>query len=165
MLTSKERHPFRPGIAKEWEAEHIHNLTHQERSITIAKRYLIRYIIRRSCCKDETVEHGVNDITDGSSCDQSYQDDIQLPMLSRLDDVAQIPQQNTDGGEAQHTQPELADKRHAPGHTIVLYELYKKPICNTNRLAKAKMGLDVQLDNLIDNQKYNHHCGDEPADM
>lgn len=125
MLTSEERHPFRPGIAKEWEAEHIYNLTHQERSITIAKRYLIRYIIRRSCCKDETVEHGVDDITNGSGCNQSYQDDIQLPMLSRLDNVAQIPQQNTDGGEAQQTKPELADKRHSPSHSIVLNELNK----------------------------------------
>jgi len=27
------------------------------------------------------------------------------------------------------------------------------------------MGLDVQLDPLIDDKQYNHHCRDEPADM
>ena len=86
-------------------------------------------------------------------------------MLTLLDDAVKIPYQEDDGYRAHEAQPELADERHAPRHTIILNEIDKEPVCNTNRLAKAKMGLDVQLNPLVDDKQHNHHCRDEPADM
>ena len=86
-------------------------------------------------------------------------------MRTPLDDAIEIDDESDDGYRAQQAEPELADKRHAPRHTIVLNEIDKKPICNTNRLAKAKVGLDVQLNPLVDDKQHNHHCRDEPADM
>jgi hypothetical protein len=64
-------------------------------------------------------------------------------MGSGLDDVAQIAQQDNDGNSTNQTQRELVDKRHAPCHTIVLHEIYKEPVCNTNRLTKVKVGFDI----------------------
>ena len=86
-------------------------------------------------------------------------------MRTPLDDAIEIDDESDDGYRAQQAEPELADKRHAPRHSVVLNEIDKKPICNTNRLAKAKVGLDVQLNPLVDDKQHNHHCRDEPADM
>mgnify|MGYP007123277493 CR=1 FL=1 len=91
----------------------------------------------------------------------------ELPMTEWLGGEirVEIDDESDDGYRAQQAEPELADKRHAPRHSVVLNEIDKKPICNTNRLAKAKVGLDVQLNPLVDDKQHNHHCRDEPADM
>jgi hypothetical protein len=63
--------------------------------------------------------------------------------VARANYEEMMAQQDNDGNSTNQTQREFVDKRHAPCHTIVLHEIYKEPVCNTNRLTKAKVGLDI----------------------
>ena len=109
----------------------------------MTKRYKFGYIERFGRSEYETIEHRVYHIANGTRGNQRHHIDIQQAMGSGLDDVAQIAQQDNDGNSTNQTQRELVDKRHAPCHTIVLHEIYKEPVCNTNRLTKVKVGFDI----------------------
>ena len=75
------------------------------------------------------------------------------PSVLTMDQTPQIVADSADGHQAEQTEHQFVEERHAIGHAVVLYEKDLEPVGNVDRLANAHVCLDPYLDGLVDDKQ------------
>jgi hypothetical protein len=83
--------------------------------------------------------------------------------MFRLDHLIYIIANSTNGYQTKQAKNQLIEKGHAECHPIVFYEADIEPIRDSYRLAQTKMGLDGNLDNLVNDEQDNDQQARYPA--
>ena len=77
--------------------------------------------------------------------------------------LAYIPNDETDGHDAEEAQQQFAADLHAKRHAAVLDEVDSKPVEYDDLLAQPHVELDGHFDALVNGNEQNAHCHSYPC--
>ena len=159
-LAAPYRHPFGDGgIGDDREIQHIHHFTVQETRITACKAFVHKrmgHILGEGIAvfKDQSVEKTIDQITNGACIDQCSANN-EAEVIFTTDDMPDIERSEDHRHQSEqregHLAP-LATQLPAIGHPFILDEMEAKPIGDQVFLTQEIVGLDINLEDLINKQ-------------
>jgi len=157
VVASPHGHPIGPRGLNYRKVEHVDHLAVKERRVALAKGHEASHAERSGSLEYQAVEQAVDEVASRSCEHHSKAHDVALAEEPRLDHPPDVPAYGSNGHEAEEREHELVDEGHAVGHAVVLDELDEEPVGDVQGFAKRHVGLDFNLDDLVDNED----CGDD----
>lgn len=150
-IAAQEGHPV--GPSEEREIEHIDHTAGEKSTIALAEGSEMSHLVQApaALAEDEAVKEIVNDIA-GSSCHHGSPTHQQTPRGTFPDDVEKRIGEKCHSYDAEERKYHCADILHAKRHTFVFGEANAAPVGHLYLFAKGHIGLDGNLDDLIDDE-------------
>ena len=155
MLSSYERHPFRPIGLNEREIEHVHYLAVEPIRITFANGNEGSYGTMGTFTEYLSIKYAIDDVSDGS-CQNERHAYQKAGLVILLHVLHQEPGDGDGGNDTESGEEELVEDFHAECHTVVFGEVNIEPVGDFNAFVPIHVGLHPNFDDLVDDE-YGYH--------